>query len=515
MPDFDPDLKSTQQARDLAEAAHEAQVQFLHATQAEVDRICAAMAEAAFREAGRLGRLAVEETGYGVPEHKTLKNELCSRVLWEYIREVKSVGVIRHDPVKKIYDIAWPMGVVAALIPSTNPTSTVMYKTIIAVKARNAIVSAPHPAAVRCCVETGQVLARAAEGAGAPRRLVSCMSQASRAGPRELLRPKHTAPILATGGAEMVRAAHSVGKPAYGVGPGNVPCYVDRSANLERAARYIVGSKAFDHSVICATEQAVVADRPIARRLEELMQAEGAYFVDEAQAAALRRTLFAPDGAINTASVGKSPQALAKMAGISVPASARILVARLSRVGKAEPLSREKLTTVLGWYEADGWEAGCERCLELINFGGRGHSLVIHAEDERVIMAFGLEKPVFRIAVNTMGTLGTTGLTTGVAPAMTLGSGGVGGAITGDNITVGHLMNVKRLAFEISPPPPEALRPGAASRADFNSTHTLPSQRPAPVPAGETLPPAGESPDRPTAAEIDALVRRVLADLKQ
>jgi acetaldehyde dehydrogenase (acetylating) len=237
--------------------------------------------------------------------------------------------------------------------------------------------------------------------------------------------------------------------------------YVDRSADLEKAARYIVASKAFDHSVICATEQAVVADRPIAAQLARLMEAEGAWFVDEAQAEALRRTLFQPNGAIIPQSVGKSPQYLAGLAGFRVPERARVLVARLDKVGREEPLSREKLTTVLGWYEADGWEAGCERCLQLIRFGGRGHSLVIHATDEKVIMAFGLEKPVFRIAVNTMATLGAIGLTTKIMPSLTLGSGGIGGSITGDNITVYHLFNVKTLAFEAVAPPEQALRAGS------------------------------------------------------
>jgi acetaldehyde dehydrogenase (acetylating) len=244
------------------------------------------------------------------------------------------------------------------------------------------------------------------------------------------------------------------------VGPGNVPAYVDRSADLEKAARYIVASKAFDYSVICATEQAVIADRPIAARLRQLMEAEGAFFVDESQANALRKTLFHSDGSINVKSVGKSPQFLAAMAGIRVPAHARILVADLIKVGREEPLSREKMTTVLGFYEANGWEAGCERCIEMINFGGRGHSLIIHATDENVIMAFGLEKPVFRIGVNTMGTLGTIGLTTNVMPSLTLGPGGIGGSNTGDNIGVYHLFNIKRMAFETSRPPEMAMRSG-------------------------------------------------------
>jgi acetaldehyde dehydrogenase (acetylating) len=397
------------------------------------------------------------------------------------------VGVIKYDADNKIYEIAWPMGVVAALIPSTNPTSTVMNKILISVKARDAIVVAPHPSAVKCCLETARLMAAAAESAGAPKDLVNCLSQVSLPGTQELMAHQRTAVILATGGSDMVRVAHSMGKPAYGVGPGNVPVYVDRSADIEKAAKYIVASKAFDHSVICATEQAVVADRPIADRLAQLMVNEGAYFIDEAQADALRRTLFQPNGAIIPGSVGKSPQYLAALSGIRVPDRARILVARLNKVGPDEPLSREKLTTVLGWYEADGWEAGCERCIELIRFGGRGHSVVIHATDEKVIMAFGLEKPVFRIAVNTMATLGAIGLTTKIMPSLTLGSGGIGGAMTGDNITVYHLFNVKRLAFEAVAPPEEALRPGM-------------------VPAG---PIKGPDPQQ-IAAVVEAVVKEIL-----
>ena len=456
----DKDLRSVQEARTMVERAHEAQKIWANATQQQVDQVCAAMAQAAFLGAERLGRLAAEETGFGVPEHKKLKNEFASQHLWKRIADIQTVGLLRKDERNMIYEIAWPMGVVAALIPSTNPTSTVMNKILISVKARNGIVVAPHPSAIKCCLETAKVMIDAAENAGAPPGLIGCLSTISLNGTQELMAHKRTAVILATGGSEMVRVAHSMGKPAYGVGPGNVPVYVDRSADLEKAARYIVSSKAFDYSVICATEQAVVADKPIAARLRQLMEAEGAYFVDEAQADALRGVLFYPDGSINVKSVGKSPQFLAAMAGIRVPTHARILVADLKKVGREEPLSREKMTTVLGFYEANGWEAGCERCIEMINFGGRGHSLIIHATDEKVILAFGLEKPVFRIGVNTMGTLGTIGLTTNVMPSLTLGSGGIGGSITGDNVGVYHLFNIKRMAFETSRPPEMAMRSG-------------------------------------------------------
>ena len=480
---MDKDLLSIQEARNLAEAAYQAQLTWGRASQEEVDRVCAAMADAAYLASERLGQMAHEETGYGVAAHKKLKNELGSRIVWESIKNVRTVGVIRQDEQRRVFDIAWPMGVVVALTPSTNPTSTAMFKILSAVKARNAIIVAPHPSAARCTFETCWLMQQAAEKAGAPANLVNCMQAISLQGTQELMKHKRVRLILATGGSDMVRAAHSVGKPAYGVGPGNVPVYVDRSADLEKAARYIVASKAFDCSTICATEQAVIADKPIAQKLERLVQSEGAYFADERQTELLRKLLFNAQGAINTATVGKPAQTLAGMAGFSIPQSARVIITRLNRTGADEPLSREKLTTVLGWYEEDGWEAGCERSIELIMFGGRGHTQIIHAQDERVIMAFGLEKPVFRILVNTMGTLGAVGLTTGLMPSMTLGSGGEGGSITGDNITVHHLYNIKRLAYEVTPPPDAALR--------------------------ATLPTASSS----NAQEIEVLVRKVVQEI--
>lgn len=459
---LDKDLSSIQEARDLVHAAHEAWKTWSRTSQADVDRVCAAMADAGYHASERLGRMAQEETGYGVAAHKKLKNEFGSRVVWESIRDLKTVGVLRNDPNRRIYEIAWPMGIVAALIPSTNPTSTAFNKALISVKARNAIVVSPHPSAVRCTYEAVQTMATAAECAGAPKGLIGCMQQISLPGTQELMAHRHTAIILATGGIGMVRAAHSTGKPAYGVGPGNVPVYVDRSADVEKAARYIVASKAFDYSTICATEQSVIADRPIAGRLAELMQAEGAYFADPRETEALRRTVFHQDGSMNTAVVGKSAAHVACHAGFRAPNGTRVLVTPLHKTGKEEPLSHEKLTTVLGWYEVDGWEHGCEVSISIIEAGGRGHTQIIYARDDKVILAFGLEKPVFRILVNTMGTLGAIGFTTGVMPSMTLGSGGVGGAITGDNISACHLINIKRLAYETAAPPPEAFARGEA-----------------------------------------------------
>jgi acetaldehyde dehydrogenase (acetylating) len=493
--ELDLDLRSIQEARRCVLAAREAQRSFLTADQATVDRICAAMAEAAFDASARLGQLAHDETGYGVADHKRLKNEFASRDVWASLRDVPTAGVVRRDPQRRLIEIGWPVGVLAALSPSTNPTSTAIFKVLIAVKARNGIVVAPHPTAVGCTDESVRVMREAGEAAGMPAGLVGCLTTVTLPGTQELLRHYATSMILATGGSGMVKAAHSVGKPALGVGPGNVPVYVDRSADVRRAAADIVNSKAFDHSTICATEQAVVADRPIAAQLRREMQAAGAHWLDRSQAEVLGGRLFRAEGLMDARYVGRSPQQIAELAGIDVPADAKVLVADLDGVGPAHPLSREKLTTVLGFIEEDGWRAGCERSIELLRFGGDGHSLVIHAEDEDVILAFGLEKPAFRILVNTWGTFGAIGGTTGVAPSMTLAPGGIGGAVVSDNITVQHVLNVKRVAYETRRPPETAWSSAPGTTV---------------VGAG----PTGTPSDAVDAELIARVVRRVLAETR-
>ncbi len=471
---YDKDLRSMQEARRLAIAAREAQREFFHASQETVNRIVEAMAEAAFAASAHLGQLAHQETGYGVPLHKKVKNEFASRKIWESIKDVKTVGLLRDDQENKILEFAWPVGVIAALTPSTNPTSTVIFKILIAVKARNGIVIAPHPSAKESSYEAMRIMAEAGEAVGMPHGLVSCMTNVSLPGTQELMKHWAVDMILATGGGGMVKAAHSVGKPAIGVGPGNAPVWVDRSADVKKAAWDIVNSKAFDCSVICATEQSVIADKPIAAELKAEMEKNGAYWVDESQKKALEKILFKPNGMIDARSVGKTPQTLAKMAGIQVPPWARVLVANLNAVGPEEPLSREKLTTVLGFYVEDGWHAGCERSIQLIRFGGEGHSMVVHARDEEVIRAFGAEKPVFRLSINTWGTMGAIGGTTNLTPSMTLASGGLGGSVLSDNISVQHVMNIKRVAYETTPPPRDALTlaPGVQPRGEAGAPPT-------------------------------------------
>ncbi len=503
---LDADLRSIQQARDLAVAAREAMRSFQFASQAQVDRICAAMASAAMAEAGRLGQLAHDETGFGYPAHKKLKNEFAAQGVWDSIKDVPTCGVLRRDEQRKVVEIGWPVGVLCALTPSTNPTSTAIFKILIGVKARNAVVVAPHPSAGNCTAEAVRVMAEAGEAAGMPKGLVSCMTELSLPGTNELMRHYATSMILATGGPGMVKAAHSVGKPALGVGPGNVPAYVDRSAHIVRAAQMIVESKSFDCSTICATEQAVIADRPIADRLKAEMQARGAQWLTKEEADRLAGLMFRPNGMMIAEFVGRPPQELGAKAGIQVPDSTRILVAELGGVGPRYPLSREKLTSVIGWLVEDGWRAGCERAIELLKFGGDGHSIVIHSRDEESILAFGIEKPAFRILVNTWGCLGGVGYTTGLRPSFTLGPGGIGGAAVSDNITVEHVLNIKRVAYHLNQAPEVARAHGG--RLDGVETEAAEETPPAASPVA--APVASGATD---AALIEKVVRQILTEL--
>jgi acetaldehyde dehydrogenase (acetylating) len=489
--DLDKDLRAIQQARHLAERCRIAQREFSQAPAATVDAVCDAISKASFAAARRLADMAHNETGYGVAAHKLVKNEFAARNVWESIRGVQTVGVIERDERSKVVVMAEPMGVIAALTPSTNPTSTAIFKSLVAVKARNGIVISPHPSAARCTAEAVSVIAEAAEGAGAPPGLVSCLDGTSYAGTQELLRHYAVNLILATGGGPMVRAAHSTGKPAYGVGPGNVPAWVDRSADLAKAARDLVSSKSFDCSLICATEQTVVADQPIAAELRRCMEIEGAYWVPESHWKPLAELLFHADGSINARSVGQTSVSLAQSIGLKLPPGKRVLVVPLNGVGKEFPFSREKLTSVLGFATVDGAQKGLELCIDILRFGGDGHSAVIHSSDNRQVEQMAARLPAFRIIVNSMSTLGAVGFTCGFAPSMTLGTGGMGGAIVGDNITVTHLFNRKRVAWEIAQWPAQGTPPVSSD-----------------VQASSAMSTAGEP-------NLDDIVARVLARLGQ
>ena len=447
---FDPDLKAIQEVRDALRAAHSAQKRFAEADQAQVDQIVGAMARAVQGEIEALARLAVEETAMGVYEDKIGKNRFAAVDVYEHIRAMRTVGILSESKERGIVEIAQPMGVVAAIIPTTNPTSTAIYKILISVKARNGIVISPHPRARACIGRTTEIMANAARDAGAPDRLILCLESPTLESTQHLMSHDLTAVILATGGSGLVKAAYSSGKPAFGVGPGNVPAYIDRSADVAKACRDIVTGTAFDNGTICASEQSAVVDAPVEQEALRCFEAAGAYILSPEEKARLEPIVVTKSGAVDPAIVGQHARDIAGKAGIEAPEGTKVLIARLDRVGKAEePLSVEKLSPILGLYVVADWVRGCERCIELLSLGGMGHTLAIHAKDESVIREFGLKKPVFRIVVNTPSTHGAIGLSTGLAPAMTLGCGAVGGNITGENVSPLHLINTKRLAYGI------------------------------------------------------------------
>jgi len=409
------------------------------------------MAAAATPQAERFARLAVEETGYGVVADKVQKNLFSSQKVYNFIRPMKTVGVVARHEDRRVIEIAEPFGVVAAVVPSTNPTSTAIYKILISIKARCAVVLSPHPAAVKCISAVAEVLEEAARRAGAPIGAINWMSTVTLEGTQELMKHRDVAVILATGGMGLVRAAYSAGKPAYGVGPGNAPAYIEKTADVRKAARDIVTGKTFDNGVLCSSENSVVVDEAIADAARRELEAQGAYFMSKAEMDAVARVLVTSQRLPNPALVGKSAATIAEKCGITVPSGTRVLIAPLEGVGRDYPLSIEKLCPVLSYYVVRDWQEGCERCKQILRYGGMGHTMSIHSQNEQVILEFGLKKPAFRIVVNSPTTHGSIGLTTGLDPAMTLGCGGYGGNITSDNISPRHLLNIKRLAYEVTP----------------------------------------------------------------
>ena len=532
----DRDLTSIQEARTLARRAREAQAALAELSQERIDAIVDAMAAAVTSQAEALAQLAVEETGYGVVADKVQKNLFASRRVHEFIRPIRTVGVVRRDDERKVVEIAEPFGVVAAVVPSTNPTSTAIYKILIALKARCAIVLSPHPAAVRCISRVAELMSAAGRDAGAPDGSVQWMSTVTLEGTQELMKHRDVAVILATGGMGLVRAAYSAGKPAYGVGPGNAPAFIERTADVDKAVRDVITGKTFDNGVLCSSENSVVVDEPIAEAVRQAFVAHGGYFLSSSEIDAVGRVLVTPQRLPNPAVVGKPASFIAERAGLTVPPGTEVLLAPLAGVGREHPLSIEKLCPVLSYYVVRDWREGCERCIEILRYGGMGHTMSIHSRDEDVILEFGLKKPAFRICVNTPTTHGSIGLTTGLDPAMTLGCGGYGGNITSDNIGPRHLLNVKRLAYETRPaerrnvshrfsgPPagfalPQAPRPVASEpvtgealsrRIDrFLAARGVVPESPAPAPAPTpipSVPPVESSPGRDGGREPAAFV---------
>jgi acetaldehyde dehydrogenase (acetylating) len=479
----DRDLASIQEARALVRRAKAAAVPLGEFSQEQIDAIIDAMAHAATAQAEAFARLAHEETGYGVVADKVQKNLFGSQKVHRFIRPMKTVGVIRRLEDRKVIEIAEPFGVVAAIVPSTNPTSTAIYKILISIKARCPIVISPHPAAVRCITRVAEVMNEAARRAGAPEGAISWMSTVTLEGTQELMKARETAVILATGGMGLVRAAYSAGKPAYGVGPGNAPAFIERTADVAKAVRDVVTGKTFDNGVLCSSENSVVVDAPLVDEVKRQFVANGGYFLNAAEMDAVAKVLLSPQRLPNPALVGRPATFIAEKAGITVPPTTRVLIAELTGVGRDYPLSVEKLCPVLSFYVVADWREGCERCKEILRYGGMGHTMSIHSRNDDVILQFGLKKPAFRIVVNSPTTHGSIGLSTGLDPAMTLGCGGYGGNITSDNISPMHLLNIKRVAYEVTPV--SSTRPAApAPAAGVAAAENLPKAPAQPVAGG-------------------------------
>ena len=445
----DKDLVSQQEARDAVESANLAFRELAKFDQKKIDGICEAMAQIALRESMRLGHMANEETGFGKAEDKREKNRFAAEDVWNYFRDLKTVGVVADEG--NIVEIASPRGVVAAIIPSTNPTSTAIFKIIISIKSRNSIVLSPHPSAARCIAETARVMKEAAVKEGLPAEAIHCLSNSTIEGTETLMKHKKTAVILATGGIGLVRAAYSSGKPAFGVGPGNVPVFIEKTADVEKAVSDILISTCFDNGTICASEQSVVVDETVAAAVREQFQAQGGHFLSPGDAQRVGEILLTPQRTLNPKIVGKSAEFIANLAGISIPSGTRCLLADCGGVGRDFPWSIEKLSPTLAFFTVSGIEEGARRCEEILQFGGMGHTAGMHTKDRTSAVKFGEQMPASRIVINSPTTHGAIGFSTDLLPSMTLGCGSWGGNVTSDNVSPHNLMDIKRVAFETKP----------------------------------------------------------------
>ncbi|MFR1707439.1 MAG: acetaldehyde dehydrogenase (acetylating) [Clostridium sp.] len=470
----DKDLASIQEVRNLIRTAKAAQVELAKKSQEEIDRIIKAMAEAAAANAEKLAKMAVEETGFGIWQDKVIKNIFGSTYIYDYIKELKTVGIVAEDEEKKVMDIAVPMGVIAGLIPSTNPTSTTMYKALISLKCANTIVFSPHPNAKNCILETVKILNEAAVKAGCPEGAIGCITIPTLQATEELMKNKDTAMILATGGSAMVRAAYSSGTPALGVGPGNGPAFIDKSADIRVAVKRIMDSKTFDNGTICASEQSIVVEEAIKDKVVAELKNQGAYFLNAEEAKQLGKFIMRANGSMNPQIVGKSVETIAKLANLTnVPTSARVLIAEEREVGHNVPYSREKLAPILGFYVEKDVNAVEARCREILLNEGAGHTFSMHCEDKELVKRFALSMPVSRMPVNTPSTLGGIGASLNIIPALTLGCGAIGGSATSDNVGPLHLVNIKKVAYGVREI--EYFRGGSNNSTDSSSKSSLSS----------------------------------------
>lgn len=517
----DTDLISQQEARDAVEAAHRAWQSVAKFDQVRIDEICEAMAGAALAESARLGQLAQEETGFGKAEDKREKNRFAAEDVWNYFRGLKTVGVVSETD--SVVEIASPRGVVAAIIPSTNPTSTAIFKIIIAIKSRNSIVLSPHPSAARSIAETARVMRDAGIKHGLPGDSVICLTNSTIEGTEALMQHKKTAVILATGGIGLVRAAYSSGKPAFGVGPGNVPVFIERTANVEKAVSDVLTGTCFDNGTICASEQSVVVDAPLNDQVREQFRLQGGHFLNPSEADAVAKVLLTPQRTLNAGIVGKSADYIANLAGISIPSGTRCLLADCGGVGRDFPWSIEKLSPTLAYFVVDGLEAGGDRCEEILKFGGMGHTAGMHTQSREAAVRYGQQMPASRVVINSPTTHGAIGLSTDLPPSMTLGCGSWGGNVTSDNVSPIHLMDLKRVAFESKPVSKPSAIPRAAG-APAAPSKSLPKREQIAAIVDSFLskklsetPVAAPAPEPPPAAapaEVSSPVKTVIHELR-
>ncbi|AWX95456.1 TPA: acetaldehyde dehydrogenase (acetylating) [Streptococcus suis] len=452
MKTLDVDLCSIQEARDLVRNGKEAANQIAYFSDEQIDAILKNIVKAVETNAYYLADLAVEETGFGKLEDKAFKNYAASTLLYDEIKEYQTSGILQFDEKNKIFKVAEPMGLILGITPSTNPTSTIIYKSMVSIKARNAIVFAPHPSAKRCSVAAAELVRKAAVEAGAPESIVGCVMNPTLESTNELMHSKDIALIIATGGPGMVKAAYSSGKPAIGVGAGNSPAYIEKTADVKKAISNIVASKTFDNGTICASEQAIICEEANKDQVLQELKAQGCYLMTKEETDKVCQILFRGNShgcnpAMNPKFVGQSAIKIAEAAGISVPSDTKILVGPQVGVGQGNPLSFEKLTTVLGFYVVKDWEEACALSIKLLQ-NGIGHTMSLHTGDPDMIFRFS-SKPASRILINTGGSQGGTGISTGLPIAFTLGCGTDGGSSVSDNLTPEHLINIKTVAYGV------------------------------------------------------------------
>lgn len=446
----DNDLISVQEVRNLLREAKEAQIKLACMDQNQIDKIVKAISEAGASYAEKLAKAAREETGFGIWQDKVIKNMFASKVVYDAIRDQKTIGILREDPRNKVWDIGVPVGVIAGIVPSTNPTSTVIYKAMIALKGGNAIVFSPHPGAKKCILETVRVIADAACRAGCPKGAISAITVPTMEAIKELMSNDHTALILATGGAAMVKSAYSSGTPAIGVGAGNGPAFIDKTADVKKAVKRIMDSKTFDNGTICASEQSIIIEKCMEEQVVGELKAQGAFILNPEQSRQLGAFILRANGTMNPMIVGKSCAQIAEYAGLTgIPSTARVLVGRETKVGAGAPYSREKLAPILGLFVEENVDQVLKRSIEILHMEGAGHTFSMHANDDDLVRKFALQIPASRFLVNTPGALGGIGATTGLFPALTLGCGAVGGSSSSNNIGPLDLINIKRVGFGV------------------------------------------------------------------